>query len=154
MISMDLRADIVPSEGLGGFYLGNHLADYSDIIEEYLIKERLLYKQVYVYTTRYQFGGFPVEINVDTRSGLVYMISAITGYKGKFDKSIYVGQSVKSVIESQKGFYYDECEEGVFSSQYAGISMDVSEEDPLPDEVMGLNIDAISVFLPEAFKSK
>ena len=83
---MNIAADILPAISLGGFFLQKNISEYSSLLERYNITEKLKYKQMGVYSTRYSFMDFPVEIYVDIRAGLIYKISAIEGYSGKLLK--------------------------------------------------------------------
>lgn len=149
---MDAAADILPATSLGGFYLRRKISDYSELLERFNILEKLKYEQVDIYSTRYSIVGFPVEINVDTRTGLIYKISAVEGYLGKLNNSIAIGSSANDVFKLGHGFYYDDCDEAILSKEVEGVAIELNEDDPMPEEIKGLNVEAISIFDPEIFK--
>lgn len=149
---MDATADIIPAVSLGGFTLRKKITDYSEVLERYNLLGKLRYEQVGIYSTRYSFAGFPVEINVDTRTGMIYKISAIEGYLGKLNESIGIGSSANDVLSLGHGFYYDDCDEAILSKEIRGVAIELNEEDPLPGEISSLDVEAISIFDPEIFK--
>ncbi len=150
---MDITADIIPATSLGGFSLRKKITYYSELLRRYNISGKLIYEQVGIYSTRYSFIGFPVEINVDTRTGLIYKISAVEGYSGKLNNSIGIGSSANDVLNLGHGFYYDDCDEAILSREVEGIAIELNEDDPLPSEIITLDVEAISIFDPEIFKS-
>jgi hypothetical protein len=149
---MDIKANIIPATSLGGFTIGKNILEYSMVIEKYFVENKLKYEQVNIFSTRYSFMDIPIEINVDTRTGLVYKISALEGYLGKFFNSIEIGSSANSVFGLDQGFFYDECEEAILSKKVEGIALELNEEDPLPEEVNYLSVNVITIFDPEVFK--
>ncbi len=149
---MDAAAQILPANSLGGFSLRKKISDYSELLERYNILEKLRYEQLDIYSTRYSFVGFPVEINVDTRTGQIYKISAVEGYLGKLNDLIGIGSSANDVLKSGHGFYYDDCDEAILSKEIEGVAIELNEDDPLPDEVASLSVESISIFDPEVFK--
>jgi hypothetical protein len=149
---MDVKLNIIPATSLGGFNLRAKISEYSELIERYLILDKLIFKQVGVYTTCYSFLDVPLELFVDTRTGLIFKISALEGYQGKFCGQIKIGSSARDVLGLGNGFYYDECDEAILSKEIDGIAFELNDEDPLPEEVTSLDVEAITVFDPELFK--
>ena len=113
-------------------------------------KGKLEFFQTNIYSCRYIFTDIPIEINVDITSGEIYKISALEGYQGKF-RTIKIGMPINDILNSNLGFYYDECEEAFFSKIIEGIALEVSEDDPPFEEALKMNIKYISVFDPTAF---
>ncbi len=148
---MDLAAEIIPAKSLGGIDLRDRLSKYSGYLEKSNIMGLLNYKQVGVYSTRYSFKNYPVEFNVDTRTGLIYKISAINKYEGRFDKLIGIGFPVKNIFQLNMGFYYDDCDEAIYSNKVEGLTLELNADDPLPEEIGDLKVSVISVFSPELF---
>lgn len=105
-----------------------------------------------IYSTRYSFVGFPIEINVDTCTGLIYKISGIKGYSGKLNNSIGIGSSANDALNLGHSFYYDNCDEAILSKEVVGIAIELNKDDPLPEEIANLDVEAITVFDPEVFK--
>lgn len=149
---MDIVADILPAEGLGGFCLGKKISEYSNILEMYNILDKLKYEQANIYSTRYSFVDIPIEINVDTRTGSIYKISALEGYLGMLGQSIKIGSSAQDVLNLRQEYYYDECDEAIYSKTVQGVSIELNADDPLPNEINDLKVKYISVFQPEIFK--
>ena len=147
---MNIYDAIIPAQSLGGFKLKDNIKVYSDIIEEYELNGKLKFFQTNAYSCRYAFYEVPVEVNVDITTGLIYKISALSGYQGDFN-SIKIGMPIRKVLDLKLGFYYDECEEAFFSKKIQGISLEVSEDDPPLEEVEGMNIQYISVYDPSIF---
>ena len=149
---MNVNEKIIPGKGLGGFSIGHKISDHSKLLEKHNILGRLRFAQVGIYSTQYLISDSPIEIYVDTRTGLIYKISAVNGYKGKFDNSVGIGTSAKNVLGLGKHFYYSELDEVILSSQIDGIAFELNENDPLPEEIDELNVEAITVFNPDLFK--
>ncbi|WP_144395464.1 hypothetical protein [Pleionea sediminis] len=149
---MNIENEIIPGKSLGGIELGRNVADYSQLLESKELSEKLRYKQTSIYSTRYWVEGIPIEINVDTRTGVIYKISAINGYKGALNSSIKIGTPVTELMKAKPDFYYDECDEAFYSKEVDGIAIEVDEDDPLPEELIELKVEVITVFLPETFK--
>lgn len=149
---MNPTADILPAKGLGGVALGDNISKYSKILERYEILGKLKYEQVNIYSTRYSFVDIPIEVNVDTRTGDIYKISALEGYSGKLDDAIGIGSLAKEVLNLEQGFYYDECDEAIFSKKRPGVAIELNEEDPMPEAIRDLRVKCISVYKTELFK--
>ena len=123
---------------------------HSTIKHKYNLNGKLEFFQTNIYSCRYIFTDIPIEINVDITSGEIYKISALEGYQGKF-RTIKIGMPINDILNSNLGFYYDECEEAFFSKIIEGIALEVSEDDPPFEEALKMNIKYISVFDPTAF---
>ena len=119
-------------------------------LSKYNLNGKLEFFQTNIYSCRYIFTDIPIEINVDITSGEIYKISALEGYQGKF-RTIKIGMPINDILNSNLGFYYDECEEAFFSKIIEGIALEVSEDDPPFEEALKMNIKYISVFDPTAF---
>lgn len=149
---MNLNADIIPSVSLGGFVIGRPISEYLDYLEKYYLLNKLDYFQTDIYSVQYIVTNVPVEVYVDIRDGRIYKISAVKGYKGKYADLIKVGMSAQKILELGKHFYYDECDQGIFSNEIDGIVFELNDEDPYYEEIESLNIEAITVFNPKIFK--
>lgn len=147
---MNIYDEIIPAKSLGGIRLKDNIKNYSSIINEYNLNGKLKFFQTNIYSCRYIFTDIPIEINVDITSGEIYKISALEGYQGKF-RTIKIGMPINDILNSNLGFYYDECEEAFFSKIIEGIALEVSEDDPPFKEAIKMNIKYISVFDPTAF---
>ena len=141
---MNIYDEIIPAKSLGGIRLKDNIKNYSSIINKNMLNGKLKFFQTNVYSCRYIFTDIPIEINVDITSGEIYKISALEGYQGKFS-------TINDILNSNLGFYYDECEEAFFSKIIEGIALEVSEDDPPFEEAIKMNIKYISVFDPTAF---
>ena len=139
-----------PRRVQGGVRLKDNIKNYFSIINEYNLNGKLKFFQTNIYSCRYIFTDIPIEINVDITSGEIYKISALEGYQGKF-RAIKIGMPINDILNSNLGFYYDECEEAFFSKIIEGIALEVSEDDPPFEEAIKMNIKYISVFDPTAF---
>ena len=139
-----------PRRVQGGVRLQDNIKNYFSIINEYNLNGKLKFFQTNIYSCRYIFTDIPIEINVDITSGEIYKISALEGYQGKF-RTIKIGMPINDILNSNLGFYYDECEEAFFSKIIEGIALEVSEDDPPFEEAIKMNIKYISVFDPTAF---
>lgn len=149
---MNINKAIIPATSLGGFNIGYSISEYSDYLMRNNIVGNLTYTQVGIYSTLYTVNSLPIEVYVDTRDGRIYKISAIKGYQGTYNNLIEVGMSTKAVFELGNHFYYDECDQGILSTEIEGIIFEPDDEDPYPEEVPTLNIGAITIFNPEVFK--
>ena len=139
-----------PRRVQGGVRLKDNIKNYFSIINEYNLNGKLKFFQTNIYSCRYIFTDIPIEINVDITSGEIYKISALEGYQGKF-RTIKIGMPINDILNSNLGFYYDECEEAFFSKIIEGIALEVSEDAPPFEEAIKMNIKYISVFDPTAF---
>ena len=142
---MNIYDEIIPAKSLGGIRLKDNIKNYSSLINKYNLNGKLKFFQTNIYSCRYIFTDIPIEINVDITSGEIYKISALEGYQGK------IGMPINDILNSNLGFYYDECEEAFFSNIIEGIVLEVSEDDPPFEEAIKMNIKYISVFDPTAF---
>ena len=75
----------------------------------------------------------------------------IKKYSSIINKNMLIGMPINDILNSNLGFYYDECEEAFFSKIIEGIALEVSEDDPPFEEALKMNIKYISVFDPTAF---
>ena len=149
---LNKSADILPAYGLGGISLGKRITEYSDLLERYDVAGKLSYEQISIYSTRYSFENTPIEIDVDTRIGVIYKVSALEGYYGSLLGQIKIGSPANEILSMGRGFYYDECDEAILSKEIPGVAIELNEDDPLPNEIKSLFVKYISVFLPEVFK--
>ena len=134
---MNIYDEIIPAKSLGGVRLKDNIKNYFSIINEYNLNGKLNVPGV-------------VDVQVHITSGEIYKISALEGYQGKF-RTIKIGMPINDILNSNLGFYYDECEEAFFSKIIEGIALEVSEDDPPFEEAIKMNIKYISVFDPTAF---
>lgn len=148
---LDLNADILPSDGLGGLKLRVHFSELEDIEGFPWFTQRDFYYLASPCEVRYRLGGGEIEAAVDVRNGKVFKLLAYRGYSGKLFGKIYVGMPVKVALEIEPRLFYDEAEEAIFCQDVPGLVIDIPEIDPPPKLVPDMFIDAISVFAPEAF---
>lgn len=106
------------------------------------------YEFVSLYEARYDLG--PVAIGADVRNGKVFKLIAQEGYAGKLFGTIEVGMNVGEAMSLEPRLFYDEVEEGLYVRGCAGVTLDVPEIDPPPEEVPSYPISAISVYAKEA----
>ena len=145
MDSLDLYADILPGKGLGGIAVGKNITEYSALLFQLDLVGALHFSQTGIYSVRYGFSDFPIEINVDIRNGNIYKISALNGYLGKF-RHIGIGTEISVLLNANLKFYYDACDEAFYSRDIRGISIEAAEDDPDFDDIAKMNVKYISVY--------
>jgi len=101
-----------------------------------------------LYEARCDIG--PVLVGVDVRNGKVFKLVAQEGYAGKLFDTIKVGMNVGEAMSLEQRLFYDDIEEGLYVRGCAGVTLDVPEIDPPPEEVPNYPISAISVYAEEA----
>lgn len=79
-----------------------------------------------------------------------FKLIAQEGYAGKLFGTIEVGMNVGEAMSLEPRLFYDEVEEGLYVRGCAGVTLDVPEIDPPPEEVPSYPISAISVYAKEA----
>jgi hypothetical protein len=142
---------IVPNEGLGGLKLRMPLKELEHLLWEFDVKRgeaRDWYYLDTLYEARYDIG--PVTIGIDVRNGKVFKLIAQEGYAGKLFGAIEVGMNVGEAMSLEPRLCYDDVEEGLYVRGCAGVTLDVPELDPPPEEVPSYPISAISVYAEEA----
>lgn len=151
-INLDKYQEIIEGKSLGGVSLGEKISNYSELLEKFNTLDNLEFEQDGIYSTVYKISDYPIEIYVDTRTGLIYKLSALQGYLGSFKNKIKLGISAKELLKADKNFYYSEFDEAILSKTFDGIVFEVEEDDPLPYEVEKQTIVAITIFIPDIFK--
>lgn len=140
---------IIPAHGLGGVLLRRHISEYDSKIAGLGIWKPGHYRLVSPYEARYRIEEDFIEIAVDVRNGKVFKVTALPGYKGDLFGQIAIGMPVAAVIDADSRVYYDEASALILMNGVPGVCLDVPVDDPLPEEVIGLEVSAISVFVPE-----
>lgn len=149
--SIDLDAPIVPGEGLGGLRVRIPIAHLHEILTDRLIAaggNRDWLSMTHLAEATYQLG--PIAVAVDVRSGKVFKLTALSGYRGRLFGHLAVDMPVARAMELEPRLYYDEAEEMLLVKGCDGVSLDVPALDPDPRDVPAYRISAISVVAPEA----
>ena len=151
MITVFVDSAIAPNEGLGGLKLRTPLAELQHLLWRTDVQKgdaRDWYRLDNLYEARYDIG--PVLVGVDVRNGKVFKLVAQEGYAGKLFDTIEVGMNVGEAMSLEPRLFYDDIEEGLYVRGCAGVTLDVPEIDPPPEEVPSYPISAISVYAKEA----
>lgn len=104
-----------------------------------------LYRLKKYHTMRYGFEDLHVELSVDVRTGIVYRISALAGYKGMFLDSIGIGTSIPEVLAMDLGVEYRDVEDAFQTTQYYNLWLEQDISDPLPEDYPDLKIESITI---------
>jgi hypothetical protein len=144
-IVIDLDADIVPDEGLGGLHLRTTVQDLMPLIDG----GQEAVPRTTGYEATYKLEEGIVEAAVDTRNGKVFRLTAHIGYRGKLFGTISVGMRISDAMVADHRVRYDEIEECVVGAGVDGVAIEVPEVDPIPETVPSMPIHAISVYARE-----
>lgn len=147
----DINAPIVAASSLGNVRVGGQLSNYQGLLKFYAQNGELSFHKLNDFTGKYQIESFPIEIFVNVETDLIYKISALLGYKGKYRDSISVGQTAGEIMTIDGSLYYDEMYESVLSKEEEGVVFEFSEDEPWTEEtdIKNLVIKYITVFNPE-----
>lgn len=148
-VSIDLDAEIVPDDGLGGLRLRTRLCDLQDLLNGLGQTRRGSYELVTPFEARYRLLDGEIEAAVDFRNGKIFKLIACSGYRGRLFGRIAVGMPVREAMLLEPRLYYSEPEELILCRGVEGLAIDVPETDPPPDLVPDLAIEAISVYARE-----
>lgn len=150
MLRLDLDAEIVPNQSLGGLQLRTNIGDLSQSILSLINANEASFELAYPFEARYKLAKGALEIAVDVQNGKIYKLVAGKGYKGRLFKGISVGMSVADAMATEPRLYYSETEEGILCRGVEGVFIDIPEIDPPAELVPTLTISAISVFASDA----
>jgi hypothetical protein len=146
---IQLDADIIPDQSLGGITLRSNISDLKDQLVGLGAWKPGSYELVTPFEAKYKLGNGEVELYVDIRNGKIFKLAAGKGYKGKFCGNISVGMLVRQAMAVEPRLYYDESNELILCKDVAGLAMEVPEVDPLPETVPDMNIESIIVYATE-----
>lgn len=96
----------------------------------------------------YGFLQCSVRVSVDVRTALVFKLSATKGYEGLLFERLKPGMSVAAAFDIEPRLFYFEPEGLILCKGVEGVCLDVNDDDPPPEMVPSLNVEAISVYLP------
>lgn len=148
-MQVDIFAPIVPAVGLGGIALRQRLFDIQGTLVGLGVSKRGWCSMVGPFEARYYLGEGVVSFSVDVRNGKIFRVSAHPGYKGKLANGLWIGMPVQEAVELQPDIFYSEVDQTLLSSLHPGVAIDVDNIDPSPEEVLSMEIQAISVYVPE-----
>lgn len=104
MMHFTSNADIIPNKSLGGITLLEPVSKYwSSIVQCQPTREKILYEMAGYHTVIYELTDYFIEFRVDMSTGLIYRISALPGYTGKFHNNIAIGMPMAEVHDMNLG---------------------------------------------------
>ena len=111
-MSFDSNADIIAGVSLGGITLLDPIAIHWEYINEHFFHrygDNLPYHMDNYHTITYRLDDFAVELHVHAPTGLIYKLSTLPTYRGKFHDAVghwYPHSEVDLELE------YDDTESG------------------------------------------
>ncbi len=145
----NLNAPILPDQEIGGITLRTRLTEIQQHLTGLGLYQQGRYALVSPFEARYTLGRGEVELAVDVRNGKLFKIIAKEGYAGLLFGSIHVNMVVRDAMRHTPALFYNEPEAVIMCQGIAGVAINVSEDDPDPDTVYDMPIDAISVYIAE-----
>lgn len=124
---IDIKAPIIPYEGMGGIKLGSSIKDLKDILTDSKVKATVL-NNLWI---RYEISD-DLYLFFSLLNGKLFKITTLSGYKGLLWGKIKVGMKAKDFIKIEPSFRYDdfeevyECDKGVFIETYEDRAMWIS----------------------------
>lgn len=94
---------------------------------------------------RYGFEDLHVELSIDVRTGIIYRITALAGYQGKFLNNIGIGTPIPDVLSMDLGFEYRDAEDAFQTTKYYNLWLEQNISDPLPEDYPDLKIESITI---------
>ncbi|WP_311166434.1 hypothetical protein [Corynebacterium matruchotii] len=147
MMYFTSNADIIPSKSLGGITLLEPVSKYwSSIVQCRPTREKILYEMAGYHTVIYELLDYFIEFRVNMSSGLIYRISALPGYTGKFHNNITIGMPMAEVHDMNLGFEYSDLTEDFSSPLFPGLLLEPDLDDPWPEELPHVKVERIVVF--------
>jgi hypothetical protein len=143
---VDLKAPIIPDEGVAGLRLRSRIADLQELVDHTNVGSFRLSSP---FEARYLIAGGRVGIGVDVRNGRVAKLIAYSGYEGALFGSIVVGMPVREALRLDARLWYSEAEEVLLCRGVPGVALDVPAGDFPADQVLEMNIEAISAYAHE-----
>jgi len=140
----DLCAPIVPGVSLGGFRLGEHIANHTKLILKTWKDDQRYMRVINPMEVRYTFPG-SVAVGVDLLTGRIFKLSARDAYHGSLLGKITVGMPCKQAKENVPKLYFDETHSLLRIPDEEGVCLEVAEEDPLEETVWNSKIDSITI---------
>lgn len=150
-MDLDIEAPIIPDVGLGGILLRDRIINAQDLVSDRWGGSARLtgFELVSPFEAMYTFLRGAVTVHVDVRNGKIFMISAGSGYRGLLFDRIHVGMKLRDAMMAEPRLYYDEGDGSIFCREIPGLSVDPSQDDPLPSSIPGLEIRSINVYASE-----
>jgi hypothetical protein len=143
---VDLKAPIIPDDGLAGLRLRSRIADLQELVDHSNAES---FRLASPFEARYLLAGGRVGVGVDVRNGKVAKLIAHSGYEGALFGSIVVGMPVREALRLDSRLWYSETEEVLLCRGVPGVALDVPAGDFSPDQVLEMSIEAISVYAHE-----
>jgi hypothetical protein len=143
-----LDAPILPGQTLGEIELGVPVRSYSEELLRADLRGKLEYRMRGLFEVNYLLENGAIEVGVDVRNGKIARVTARRGYTGLLKGGIRIGITAGEAMGINQELYYDEASELILSRVCPGLSLEVTEIDPLPQLVPRLKISAISVYHP------
>jgi len=142
MMHFTSNAAIIPSKSLGGITLLEPVSKYwSSIVQCQPTREKILYEMAGYHTVIYELTDYFIEFRVDMSTGLIYRISALPGYTGKFHNNIAIGMPMAEVHDMNLGFEYSD-----FTEDFSSPFLEPDLDDPWPEELPHVKVERIVVF--------
>ena len=107
---------------------------------------KILYEMAGYHTVIYELTDYFIEFRVDMSTGLIYRISALPGYTGKFHNNIAIGMPMAEVHDMNLGFEYSDFTEDFSSPLFPGLLLEPDLDDPWPEELPHVKVERIVVF--------
>ena len=145
-MSFDSNADIIAGVSLGGITLLDPIAIHWEYINEHFFHrygDNLPYHMDNYHTITYRLDDFAVELHVHAPTGLIYKLSTLPDYRGKFHDAVGIGTPIREV---ELELEYDDTESGFRFPDHPGILLEPDIPHPWPSAFPHLNVDRITVF--------
>jgi len=144
---MPLDSNLTITESsIGGFRLSEHINTYWDVVVKTYNRSEKNPNQLELYhTVCYTFEDLQVQLAVDVRTGIIYRITALSGYQGTFLGSIGIGTAILDVLAMDLGFEYRDAEDAFQTTLYRGVWLEQNIGDPLPEDYPDLKIESITI---------
>ena len=128
---IDIKAPIVPWEGMGGIKLYSTIREMKEILEDRENVSGVLLHNLWV---RYEIKD-TMSLFFHLANGKLFKITALKKYKGTLFDKIRIGTSERSLLKIDPSFVYDDFEE-VFESEKGAFIV----TDPITKKAMWISV--------------
>ncbi|MFN8611632.1 MAG: hypothetical protein U0931_29070 [Vulcanimicrobiota bacterium] len=140
---IDLEAPISVGGSIGGLALGAPVVKYRTLLFETWSKQGPASATVVgPMEVRYHLPG--VNVGVDSFTGIVFKLTAVSGYRGSFN-GVTVGMSLKEAGQLLPELFFDETYSLFRLQGCEGLCIETSLDDPLESEAWRSTVAFITI---------
>lgn len=125
---IDVKAPIIPGEGLGDLKLRTHIRDYYELVQTFSWIDEKTLKDCSVYLFSPFHVGYEMKDTLimvfHIPNGKLLKICALKNYKGMLLGKIKIGMPIKKALKIEPNLFYDEGEELYFIKGIKGVSIE------------------------------